>query len=151
MKRILTMLFLSVFCASIAAANDDLPQIYTTNNINPYKAHKFDSWFNFLAFGEKTKEFQSDIDTDYDKYDYMLSRIEKEWFKQDYTNLPMCERLNRLEEHVFGTSFHEEVNKRCERLKRAFNAQKQTVNKNKSLFSGVPTSIPFGVDELIKN
>lgn len=148
MKRILTMLFLCVMSISTAVANDYLPQLYTNNNINPYKTNK---WLDFLAFGEKNKEFQSDVDEDYDKYDYMLSRIEKEWFKQDYTNLPMCERLNRLEEHVFGTSFNEDVNKRCDRLKRAFNAQKQGISKSRSLFSGVPTSIPFGVDELVGN
>ena len=147
MKQLLIIIFVGLISVGNVFANDNLPQYYTSNNINPYKTNK---WFKFLDFGDKTKDFQSDIDSDYDKYDYMLSRIEKEWFQKDYTNLPMCERLNRLEEFAFGTSFNEEVNKRCDRLKRVFNAQKQTV-KNKSLFSGVPTSIPFGVEELIKN
>ena len=148
MKQVFTIIFLCFVCVGNVFANDNLPQIYTSNNINPYKSNKFDRWFDFLSFGEKTKEFQSDIDPDYDKYDYMLSRIEREWFRKDYTNLPLGERLNRLEEHVFGTSFNEEINKRCDRLKRAFNAQKQTT-RNKNLFSGVPTSLPFGVDELV--
>ncbi len=146
MKRVFTIIFLCFVCVGDVFANDNLPQVYTPNNINPYKSNK---WFDFLSFGEKSKEFQSDIDPDYDKYDYMLSRIEKEWFKQDYTNLPMADRLNRLEEHVFGTSFNEDVSKRCDRLKRAFNAQKNNYRKTQGLFSGVPTSIPLGVDELV--
>ncbi len=103
LKQVFTIIFLCFICAGNVFADDTLPQFYTPNNINPYKSNK---WFNFLAFGEKTKVFQSDIDYDYDKYDYMLSRIEKEWFKHDYTNLPMSERLSRLEEHVFGTSYN---------------------------------------------
>ncbi len=145
MKRILTMVFLCLVCASTAGANDVLPQVYTPNNINPYKTNK---WFDFLSFNKPEKPVW---DEDYSKYDYMLSRIEKEWFKQDYTNLTMSERLNRLEEHVFGTSFNEDVNKRCDRLKRAFNAQKNNYRRTQGMFSGVPTSIPFGVDELIEN
>lgn len=148
MKQVFTIIFLCFVCVGVVFADDTLPQVYTPNNINPYKSSN--KWFDFLSFGEKQKEFQSDIDPDYDKYDYMLSRIEKEWFRHDYTNLPMSERLNRLEEHIFGTSFNEDVNKRCNRLKRAFNAQKNNNRKTQGLFSGVPTSIPLGVDELVR-
>lgn len=142
MKNILTLIILFSI-STTCFANDDLPQNYTPNNINPYKSR---NWFNFVNFSNTS---QTDYYNDTKKYDLMLSRLEKEWFKQDFVNMPLGERLSHLEEFVFGTSFNEEIEKRCDRLKRAFNAQKNNLRQTKSLFSGMPTSIPFGVDELL--
>lgn len=141
--RYLFVLLLLCSLGSVYAC-DNLPQCYTSNNINPYKSN----WFNFLSFAGRSNEVLERSNEE--RYDYMLSRLEREWFERSYSSYPMSERLNRLEEHVFGTSFNEAVDNRCERLKRAFNAQKQMV-KNRHLYSGVPTSIPFGVDELIED
>lgn len=147
MKRILLIIALSLFVSTNVFADDFLPQFYTPNNLNPYKTNK---WLDFLSFNNNAYKPKFESDTrDYGKYNYMLSRLEKEWFNKNFSDNVLSERLERLEEHAFGTSFNEDIEKRCDRLKRVFNAQKTQASSKKSLFSGVPTSLPFGIDELI--
>lgn len=147
MKRILFLITLLICVSSSAFADDFLPQFYTPNNLNPYKTNK---WLDFLSFNNNAYKPKFESDTrDYGKYNYLLSRLEKEWFNKNFSDNILSERLERLEEHAFGTSFNEDIEKRCDRLKRVFNAQKTQASSRKSLFSGVPTSIPFGIDELV--
>lgn len=147
MKQIFLFTLLLFLSVSKIYANDYLPRRYISDNINPYKVRLCD----FLSFSDNHKICGFDNESDYEKYGIMLSRLEKEWFNETYSTLPLSSRIDRLEEHIFGTCFNEDVNIRCERLTRAFNTQKKHVNRNKSLFSGVPTSIPLGVEELLGN
>lgn len=133
-KAVVVLLFLGNL--SLVYANDDIPQRYTPNNQNPYKA---------LSKSELKKLADSD------KYDYMLSRLEREYFGKEFAASQTSERLERLEQHVFGTSFDENTKSRCDRLKQAFNAQKVHTLRPKNRFSGMPTSIPFGPDFISGN
>ena len=145
MKAFLLVIFLLFLSVSKIFANDYLPQMYTSDNINPYKVRLSD----LLSFSDNHKICGFENEADYEKYGIMLSRLEKEWFNETYSTLPLSNRIDRLEEHIFGTCFNEDINSRCERLARAFNAQKKHTDKSKSLFSGVPTSVPLSVEELL--
>jgi hypothetical protein len=77
---------------------------------------------------------------------YYLAK--KEWFNKNFSTMGLNERLEHLEEFVFGTSFNEEAESRLDRLKQAFNSRKQPSTTHNGLFSGIPTSIPLDIDGL---
>ena len=92
------------------------------------------------------------MSADTSRYDNVLSRMEREWLHRENRDLPVEERLNLLEEKVFGTLHEGGTDIRCSRLQKAFNARKSIQAKHnrtgRNLFSGVPTSIPVNADEL---
>ena len=144
MKNIFAIVFI-LFLGQICIANEILPQLYTNNNTNPYKTNKFLERFKLKTDGyEKELSF----DEDYNKYEPELARFEKEWFNKNFSTMGLNERLEHLEEFVFGTSFDESAENRLDRLKQAFNSRKRPRTTHNGLFSGVPTSIPLDIDGL---
>ena len=137
------MLFLLL--SNVCFANDNLSQLYTNNNTSPYKTNKFLERFKLKNAGyEELLAFNNDDN----KYDLVLSRFEQEWFNKNFSRMAINERLEHLEEFVFGTSFNESVESRLDRLKQAFNNKKYPRTTHNGLFSGVPTSIPLDIDGL---
>lgn len=145
MRNIFAMVFI-FFLAQVCIANETLPQLYTNNNTNPYKTNKFFERFKLKNAGYEEKLA---FDEDINKYELVLSRFEKEWFNKNFSTMALNERLEHLEEFVFGTSFNEEVESRLDRLKQAFNSRKRPRTTHNGLFSGVPTSIPLDIDNLV--
>ena len=87
---------------------------------------------------------------------YLLSRMEKKKFNNNYNSLSIDERLAKLENNVFGAAQSGDYVNRVNRLKQAFSAEANSdtsqqmattnnrrANPFKSFFSsGAPTSIP---------
>lgn len=84
------------------------------------------------------------------KYSTSLSRMEREWLYREYPSENDEDRISRLEEKVFGTVHDIDTKTRYTRLRKAFDAQKNRIKKQKRMFSGIPTSIPINIDGLIE-
>lgn len=85
-------------------------------------------------------------------YSQSLSRMEREWLKQEYILEDDEERIIRLEERVFGTIQDSDLKTRYKKLRRAFDVKKEMQQKRKwynEVMSGVPTSIPMNVEGLM--
>lgn len=87
--------------------------------------------------------------------EYLLSRMERNRFGQEYSNLDIDNRLDRLDSQVFGAIQSGDYKTRLNRLKHAFSAEstrsyktkKQKLNDFREFFSsGSPTSIPASED-----
>lgn len=160
MTKIIRYLLIMSLCMNnlLCFSNDVLPQNYTSNNINPYQTRE--SWFKFVRTDitklpqpkfyqpEKMKKtFQTS------KYENVLSRMEREWFGVESKNCSDIERIEKLEERVLGTIQEGNIKHRLVLLQKAFDAKKTMKQQNytKNMFSGVPTSIPMNVDELLEN
>ena len=144
MRNIFAIMFLLLISGN-CFANDNLSQLYTNSNTNPYKTNKFLERFRLKNAGYEEKLA---FDDNNDKYDLVLSRFEQEWFNKNFSRMSLNERLEHLEEFVFGTSFDESAENRLDRLKQAFNNKKRPRTTHNGLFSGVPTSIQLDIDGL---
>lgn len=157
--------FVLVFNGVTALADDILPQNYTLNNINPYKTKE--SWFklvkaNDFPAGKIQPEFyhpekmQNPFKSNEEsKYNNVLSRMEREWFRKEYTNLSDEDRVCQLEEKVFGAIHDGDIKFRCNQLRKAFDAKKSIQAKHRNytrgMYSGLPTSTPMNIDGLLGN
>ena len=156
MMKVVKFLFVMLFCGtSVCFANDVLPQIYTPNNINPYQTKE--SWFRFVRSSHdkllQPNFYHSEkIKKDESKYNNVLSRMEREWFGIEFVNHSEEERVEKLEEKVFGTIHDGDIKSRVTLLQKAFDARKIIKQQNmRNMYSGLPTSIPMNVDELLEN
>ena len=81
--------------------------------------------------------------------------MEQEWFHKEFNHYTDEERINNLEEKIFGTIHDGDLNFRHKQLVKAFNARKSIQAKqnrlHRHLFSGVPTSIPMNANDLFEN
>lgn len=81
-----------------------------------------------------------------------LSRMEREWFGNEYNQDDDETRISRLEEKVFGTIFENDLKSRYSNLIRAFDAKKQIQNRRswfEKNITGVPTSVPIRAENLL--
>ena len=133
---------------NMVIAYEILPNKSVGNSYNPYKQ----------SFKEKLKDspihLKNSINNDnLPSENYALSRMEREWFKKEFPNLNTENRVENLEEKLFGSIQSGSLKKRINQLKDAFDAQKIIQAKEHSygfnIFSGLPTSVPMNVDELL--
>ena len=82
------------------------------------------------------------------KYSNSLSRMEREWLYREYPEDNDEMRISRIEEKVFGTIHEKDLKSRYLQLQQAFNATKK-IKRNNRKMSGIPTSIPISVNDLI--
>lgn len=82
------------------------------------------------------------------RYSNSLSRMEREWLHREFTEDDDELRISRIEEKVFGTIHEKDLKSRYLQLQQAFNATKR-IKHNHRKMSGIPTSIPLSVNDLI--
>lgn len=83
-------------------------------------------------------------------YSTSLSRMEREWLHKEYNEESDEQRINRLEENIFGTIHEIDKNQRYDQLRQAFDAKKHMQAKYKhNYLYGNPTSIPMNVNDLL--
>ena len=87
------------------------------------------------------------------RYAQSLLRMEQEWLHREFPEEAEEIRISRLEEYVFGTIHDVDIKIRYKNLQKAFNMRKldqyKSNRRNYNRFSGVPTSIPMNVEDLI--
>lgn len=160
MKNIFFILCLAITISTVHA-NEILPNDYKQTNLNPYKN---ESWFKNIKlnqpnFGRIEPNFASNYNqlNNYfpSKLSNSLARMEQEWFHKEFNHYTDEERINNLEEKIFGTIHDGDLNFRHKQLVKAFNARKSIQAKqnrlHRHLFSGVPTSIPMNANDLFEN
>ena len=147
MKKIIFLITI-LLIQNITIAYEVLPDIKLNDSTNPYRKtlkQKLKDVPIQLKNNPKTEEFP--------KENYALSRMEREWFKKEFPHLEKEERVERLEEKLFGTIQSGNIEQRINNLKDAFDTQKLIQAKEHSygynIFSGLPTSVPMNVDELL--
>lgn len=119
----------------------------TYNNYNDYN-NNYNSSYTAPDFNKYNSK-NADIS-------YLLSKMEKKKFRENYESMSIDDRLSQLETEVFGASQSGDYITRVNRLKQAFASEangnqntmaRQSINPFKSFFSaGSPTSMPVGSD-----
>lgn len=150
MKKFILLISCIIICQNITIAYEYLPDKNTQNYMNPYKQE----------LKEKIKDMPVKLKNNIQKDElpsesYAVSRMEREWFRKEFPKLNMEERVENLEEKIFGAIQSGKLNKRINNLKDAFDAQKTIQAREHSfgfnIFSGLPTSVPMNVDKLLEH